>query len=177
MGKRDPRPLPPIAELRAVFSYEPETGVIMWRERADMPLCWNARQAGKPAGCITPNGYLQIRYRERGYRHHRIAWALHHGIDPGAMTIDHANRNPLDNRALNLRLASKSENQRNRTRQPGKLLPKGVKFDRARGKYKAMIRIGGGRRLESARYDTPEAAHAAYRALAVKHHGEFARFD
>jgi hypothetical protein len=169
-----PRPLPPIDDLRRALAYDPATGIITWNHRADNPA-WNSRYGGKPAGCLGENGYLQIRFAGLGHRYHRIAWALHHDEDPGQRLIDHADRDPLNNRIDNLRLATTSQNQQNMKR-VGRKWPKGVKLDRARGKFKALIRTGG-RRIESPRFDTPEEAHEAYKRMAVEHHGKFARFE
>ncbi|MBA1156933.1 HNH endonuclease [Microvirga mediterraneensis] len=171
---RAPKPLPSVDALKRALEYFPDTGVIVWRRREDRGKDWNAHYAGKIAGCNSGNGYLQIRFEGKGYRYHRVAWALHHGEDPGDSLIDHADGNPLNNCISNLRLASRSDNQRNCKAQSAKW-PKGVKFDHSRQKFKAHIRVNG-RRFESRRYDTPEQAHEAYKAMALKYHGEFARF-
>jgi hypothetical protein len=164
-----PRPLPPIADLKAALDYDPETGVITWKPRGAKD--WDAAWAGKRAGCLSGK-YLQIRFQGKGHRYHRVAWALAHDGIPIDRTIDHVNGNPLDNRLENLRLATASENSRNSWARGGRW-PRGVKFDRTRNKFKAMIRVGNGLRLESPRFDTPAEAHEWYKAMVLKHHGEF----
>jgi hypothetical protein len=173
-----PRPhsLPPVDTIQAALSYDPATGVIVWRHRPERAARWNARYAGKQAGSVSGNGYLKIALNGRSYLYHRIAWALFAGVSPGDLLVDHVNRDPKDNRAENLRLATASGNQGNRGHNASLALPKGVKFDRARSKFKARVCVNG-QRFESKRFDTPEAAHEAYCAMAVKHHGEFARFE
>jgi hypothetical protein len=47
------------------------------------------------------------------YANHRLAWAMHHGRDPGSHEIDHINRNPSDNRPCNLRLCTRGQNNLN----------------------------------------------------------------
>lgn len=176
---RDPKPYPPADELRALFAYDPLTGVITWRHRADMDAAWNGRQAGKAAGCDTPNGYKQIRLNGRGLRYHRVAWILLHGDCPVDRFIDHANGDPSDNRADNLRLATREDNQRNCSRPRTRDLPwpRGVVFDAKRNRFNAYIRIGGREKKNLGRFRTPEDAHAAYCRAAEKYHGEFARLD
>lgn len=173
---RAPKPLPPIDALNAALEYSPDTGDITWRQREDRDKAWNAHYAGKTAGCNSGNGYLQIRFDGKGYRYHRIAWALHHGEDPGDSLIDHADGDPLNNRISNLRLATRTDNQRNSKRHEGARWPKGVKLVRSRQRFIAQIRVNG-RRLQSPYYRTPEEAHEAYRAMALEHHGDFARFE
>jgi hypothetical protein len=167
-----PRALPPITDLQAALAYDPQTGVITWKPRGRPD--WDAANAGKAAGCIS-GAYLQIRFQGKGHRYHRVAWALAHGGIPEDKFIDHVNGNGFDNRLENLRLATRSDNQRNIRSRSGKW-PRGVKFDRARNKFKATIRIGNGHRLESARFNTAKEAHEAYKAMALKYHGEFAHF-
>lgn len=94
---------------------------------------------------------------------------------PAGLLIDHINGDGLDNRRCNLRLATKAENQRNR-RVPSTNTSgyKGVTWSRNAGRWHARIRAGD-RNVHLGYFDTPEEAHAAYCAVAVKYHGEFAR--
>jgi hypothetical protein len=75
-------------------------------------------KVGDVAGTLRSN-YLSICIRDGKtfhYRAHRIAWALYYGEDPYGFEIDHINRNKLDNRILNLRKVTKSQNLLNRKR-------------------------------------------------------------
>lgn len=164
--------------LSGYFSYDPDTGVIKWKSRPEKGAIWNAKYPGREAGCITENGYKQIRLNGRGYRYHRVAWALFFGTVPDDMLIDHRNGNKLDNRIENLRTATLAQNSRNKKKNSNFLASelKGVGFDHARQKYRALIRVDG-RRVNLGRSDTAEGAHALYRKAAAKYFGSFARFE
>lgn len=87
--------------------------------------------------------------------------------------VDHINRNKVDNRRENLRLATPSQNG-------GNSIPfgsSGYKGVRAT-KYGYMARICKDRKLHYlGTFDTPQDAHNAYKAAARKYFGEFARFE
>lgn len=71
--------------------------------------------------------------------------------------IDHLNGNTLDNRIENLRVTTHSINMRNRRQKSNKTGFRGVYPGRgtSNGKYEAILKLGT--------YDTPEAAHEAYK--------------
>ena len=102
-----PKPLPPLATLRQVLSYDPETGALSWLVDPG-----NKLSAGALAGRIK-NGYIQVRLGSHNLYAHRVAWYLHHGTDPGPLMIDHINRNRSDNRICNLRLVDAKGNRAN----------------------------------------------------------------
>ena len=78
------------------------------------------------------------------YRAHRIIYAMHHGVDPGDMQIDHINGVGTDNRIENLRLATSQENNRNRRIAKNNTSGiRGVCWDRFKKKWKAYIMIHG----------------------------------
>lgn len=92
---------------------------------------------------------------------------------PAGMVIDHLNRNPLDNRRCNLRLATYSQNAMNRRQRRTARGPyKGV-WKHKTGKWESEVVVGGKRRRLGL-YETPEAAKAAYDAEVSKAHGDFA---
>lgn len=86
---------------------------------------------------------------------------------------DHGNGNTLDNRRLNLRIATHAENTRNRGKHSNNSSGfKGVW--QVRGKWRAQIMAD--RKLKHLGYfATAELAHSAYRAEAERLHGDFAR--
>lgn len=177
MGERSPKQMPTAEVLRSYFNYDPDAGIVSWKHRSDKSRQWNTKYAGKEAGCICDRGYRQIRLNDRGMRYHRVAWVLMHGDCPLDRLIDHINGDTSDNRAVNLRLATLSQNTINAKRRAGCTLPRGVKRHRGGKTFEAQIRIGNKRRLRLGSFETAELAHAAYCSAAKRYHGEFARFD
>ncbi len=90
--------------------------------------------------------------------------------------VDHVNGNRMDNRKCNLRICSRLQNSRNLpVKKSSKTGIKGVWFHPKKGQYQSQIRVNG-KRLWLGSFDDIDQAKEAYRAAAVKYHGEFARF-
>lgn len=91
--------------------------------------------------------------------------------------VDHKDRNPLNNRRSNLRLATHAENIRNsRKHIDNRSGYRGVSWYTNYQKWKATIRVNG-RPMHLGYFDNPEDAHEAYRKAAKEHYGEFANLD
>jgi hypothetical protein len=89
--------------------------------------------------------------------------------------IDHANRDRSDNRWVNLREASPSQNRMNRGKQRNSASGiKGVHWASHARRWRADVTFKG-RRHRLGYFDTREAAAAAYEAAAHRLAGEFAR--
>lgn len=144
----DYRPLPPVEFLRNCFLYEPETGALTWRVRPrdmfETAKGWriaNVKFAGKPAlACRTKyglTGSLQYEGEWLEVKTGRVAYAIHHGREPDGF-VDHINGNPFDNRADNLRVVTKQQNNANKARRKSSRPYQGVYF--RKGKWVASIR-------------------------------------
>lgn len=96
---------------------------------------------------------------------------------PPGLLVDHANGDPLDNRRANLRLCSRSENNRNRRRHGGTCASnpyKGVH----RVNRRFLARIGfEGTQIKLGWFGAAEDAARAYDEAAKRLHGEFARLN
>lgn len=143
----NPRDDVPVADLRSVFSYTPETGHIM--------------KNGRRVGWSHTSGYRYVQIGPRQYKEHRVAWALEYGEWPKGQ-IDHINRVKSDNRIENLRCVTPSENQSNMPiRRDNKTGVVGV-FER-NGRFVATARIGG-RKKHIGYFSTLQEARAAREA-------------
>lgn len=171
-----------IDTLRTIIRHDPKTGKLYWKERpahmyrtARAAKLMNARDAGREAFTTKDKfGYRQGRIFYKMYKAHRVIWALHHGRWPDKH-IDHINGNPSDNRIVNLREASISENMKNRKPNKGSSSKyMGVGMHHIRKKWRAYIWIDG-KAKHLGLYENEEDAARAYDSAAREYHGEFAR--
>lgn len=143
--------------LRSVFQYDPITGIITWVR----PSCYRIK-SGQVAGSVGKKGYVQVVFDGTQYRAHRLAWLLQTGQWPVG-EVDHKNGIRRDNRWLNLRLATSSQNKHNiggpRTNNTSGVL--GAAFDKQTGRFLASIRVNG-KSVHLGRYDEAWEAGAAY---------------
>jgi len=93
-------------EVHELFNYDPETGIFINK------INRRIAKKGEVAGCLNGDGYWQVCVKGKQYKAHRLAWLYVHGYFPENQ-IDHINRNPGDNRIVNLREASRSCNLKN----------------------------------------------------------------
>lgn len=92
-------------------------------------------------------------------------------------TVDHINRNGLDNRRENLRLADHSSNAQNsKRRRDNSSGYKGVCWSKPANRWRAYGKIDG-KQKHLGYFDTAAQAYKAYCEFAKEHYGEFARLE
>jgi hypothetical protein len=163
--------------LRELLSYNPETGLLTWRVRPINHFpderawkSWNTRYSGKITRSMDGLGYIRVNIKGTPFMAHRICWSIYYGSLPD--TIDHINLDPSDNRIVNLRECTMSQNQHNRAKNKNnKSGFKNVCLD-ANNKWRAYI-VKDYKQKHIGSFDTPELAYAAYCKEASKFHGEF----
>jgi len=149
-----PKPLPPVEVLNELLHYNPDTGELRWKVHR-WPRC-----VGTIATYTTRAGYHCLKINGSDYKAHRIIWGLHTGEDlPQGMVIDHINHTPGDNRLVNLRLVSYSENTYNTTNN-NNLTPdtsrRGL-TSAGGGRWRVQISVGG-KNIYCGTYDTVSEA-------------------
>ena len=97
---------------------------------------------------------------------------------PAGMLVDHRNRDTLDNRRENLRLATHSQNQFNKGKTTRKTTSRfiGVFFEKYSGRWVARTTVEG-KRIWLGRFDSEIEAARVYDEAAKKYHGEFAQLN
>lgn len=156
-------------ELKNILSYNHSTGEFYWEERK------SGRMMHKQAGFVNRDGYRMIKINYIRYPAHRLAWLWTVGNYP-TKELDHINLIKHDNRIMNLRLATKYQNQSNRNmNKNNKIRLKGVrKYQNSNG-WSATI-TSNHRIIHLGTFKTPQEASKAYKQAAIKYHGEFARW-
>ena len=150
--------------LKTQIKYNPLTGVFTRLKP------WGTRPIGSLIGGLSPQGYWQISVDGKTYSAQRLAWLYIYGEWPSGI-IDHINRNKLDNRIENLRVANKSLNAHNtKIRKTNNSSVKGVTLRSLRnGKlphkpWVAYIMFNGIRKHLGTYCTLKEAANARYNA-------------
>jgi hypothetical protein len=155
-------------DLLQVLDYDKENGCFYNKKTRGAAL------NGYTAGCKKANGYVYVGVFRRQILCHRLVWFVEHGVWP-LMVLDHIDGDKSNNRILNLRLATYSQNSINRkVMANSKTQLKGVWFNKKKNRYRACVRCDN-KRIYLGSYRTPEEAHAAYVAKAAELHQEFMR--
>lgn len=118
--------------LKELLYYNLKTGEFSWNAPVGK-MRW-----GAPAGTTRGDGYVRIGLNGSKYYAHQLAWLYVTGTWPEE--IDHANRNPSDNRYRNLVAGTHRQNMRNRKVQTGSVTGiHGVTFNKTRKKWDVRI--------------------------------------
>lgn len=166
------KPLPSQEFLHEILDYSPDTGVFIHKWRKEISYLENKRWAGKKAG-TRHKKQISIMIDWIPYPAHRLAWVYIYGNVLGIdLQVDHKNNDPFDNRIVNLRLATHSQNMANARKWKKKELPKGVSKN-TKG-YRVRLQVNK-KVIHIGTFVTIEEASHAYFLAALKYHGEFAR--
>jgi len=158
------------ARLREILHYDPETGLFAWKLATSKRTIIRSL-AGHANKKIK---YIVITIYRRHYLAQRLAWLYMTGEWPKGR-VDHKDLDRTNNRWVNLREATSSENKMNRHAYSNNTSGlKGVSWHGQRGKWRANI-AAHGVQTHLGVFDCPAAAYFAYVVAANEKHGEFAR--
>lgn len=152
--------------LKELLDYDPETGVFRWR--ATKAKCI---KNGDLAGSTSNHGYIGIFVDGHRRLAHRLAWLYMFGVWPDKQ-IDHINGIRGDNKIVNLRLATQSENSANGKQRTRNL--KGAHFMKTLKKWRATL-TKNYKQVHVGLFASEKEAHEARMMVAKQIHGEFAR--
>ena len=133
--------------MKACDLLEYRDGELYWKQLSIRGF----QKAGKKAGTLN-KGYMWVRSTlldgPLNTPLHRLVWELHNGPIPHDYVVDHIDRNPLNNKIDNLRLATRSENAMNAKGKSNRKngLPRNVAVDWSYGnitKYRAQVSVNG----------------------------------
>jgi HNH endonuclease len=137
--------------IRSHWRYDPATGKV--HGRCDKPIGTVRKDGAMHALVYLPGGVTSVLL-------HRAAWLLRNGSWP-EFEVDHEDGDRSNNRWVNLRLATRSQNRQNlavRTKKGG--LRGATRFG---AKWRAQIRVPGARsQTHLGVFETEQEAHEAY---------------
>ena len=142
------------SRLKELLHYNPDTGIFIRK------VSRQGIRADGVAGYTRKDGYIQIKIDNKNYFAQRLAWLDYYGYLP-ENELDHIDRIRHHNWIDNLRKASQQCNLRNTgNRGDNTSSVKGVFFDKARQKWRALIYLdSGGYHLGSFTDFTEAVAH------------------
>ena len=151
-------------DARAVFDYDPLTGVFLWKIRTGRRCI-----IGADARSIQKGRYT-VKLGGTRFQASNVAWLITYGEWPSA-EVDHRDKNKLNDAIDNLRLSTTMKNMMNigKTRR-NRTGYKGVSVHRSG--FAVWIRADGYKYYLGV-YDDVEHAGAVYRIAAAGMHGEF----
>ena len=141
---KDTRKVLSQSTLKDTLRYDPITGVFTWLDTKP----GNNRIFGKKAGSVRGIGavnkyYVLIRIDGKHHLAHRLAFLYMNGSFP-EHDVDHINGNGADNRWINLRLATRSENGKNQKRHSNNTSGvSGVCWRKDSGSWRVRITVDG----------------------------------
>ena len=156
-------------DWKTIFSYDEKTGILVWK------INISNIKSGTVAGSLDSKGHLRVNFKGKKYAVHRIAYEIAHGPIPTGMEIDHINRVKTDNRLINLRLATHTQNACNsKIRKDNISGSVGVFWVESRLRWVATIRVNKIKKYLGS-FKTKEKACEARINAELNYHGEFAQ--
>jgi hypothetical protein len=155
-------------ELKELLHYNPETGIFTRKTKVN-----RNKVIGSIAGTVDVHGYVAIAIDGKKYKAHRLAWLYMYGKFPNHC-IDHINNITTDNRIVNLRDATLSQNQYNKKLNINNTSGiKGVSWHTQRKKWRVRIYVNQ-KEKNFGLYDDLDLARLVAQEARNKYHKEYA---
>ena len=152
-------------EASHLLDYNAKAGVFTWKEARGS--CKKGSIAGNTSG-----GYIRISLHGRNIKAHRLAWYMFHNTVPEE--VDHINGIRDDNRIVNLRACTHSQNMMNRKKHHNnKSGHPGVHYHKGKKRWIARVKVNG-KRIGLGAYKFKKDAINARKVAVAKYYKEFA---
>lgn len=121
----------------------------------------NRAKVGDLVGCINPDGYIQVQFKGKPYKLHRLLWFMWYKVWP-EFVIDHIDRDRTNNRIQNLRDVTERINLGNGSVHcDNEYGIKGIAYDPNYAAKPHRVQISrGGAVIHRSHHETVEAARA-----------------
>lgn len=157
--------------LKEFLHYDEDTGMFTWKAKTSK---FSHVNIGSSAGSINSCGYIHIKLFSKNYKAHQLVWLYVYGVFPSKV-IDHINGITYDNRIINLREVTQSENCMNKRKMKNNTSGyTGVSWHKGIKKWTVQININK-KQIHLGCFDNLEEAAAVYKSASEKYHGVFAR--
>lgn len=155
-------------ELKELLHYNPETGIFTRKTKVN-----RNKVIGSIAGTTDFHGYVAITIDGKKYKAHRLAWLYMYGKFPDNC-IDHINNITTDNRIVNLRDATLSQNQCNKKINVNNSSGvKGVSWHKKMKKWRVRLYVNQ-KETNFGFFDDLELAQLVAEEARVKYHKQYA---
>ncbi len=125
------------SQLKSYLHYNPNTGIFTRINN------YHTRFIGKTAGSLNSLGYIKISINNKSYAAHRLALLYEFGELP-TNEVDHIDHNRSNNKITNLRIVSRTINNRNKTFQKNNTSgTMGVRWHKSSKRWRAEIKVQG----------------------------------
>ncbi len=153
--------------VRDLFNYDAETGML-----TNKMARGSRAKAGGIAGFVSAStGYLMVGINGCKYLVHRVCFLHYHGHLPS--TVDHKDTAIVNNRILNLRGCTRSQNAFNSKKPKTNMSGiKGVSWHEKSNRWRCRI-MSKGKEISLGYFVDIEEAKKVIEAARQKHHGEF----
>jgi hypothetical protein len=158
-----------IKRLSEYLLYDADSGDLFWIKDKGIA------KKGSIVGGKSNQLYLEVHLDGKKYLVHRLAWFYEYGYWP--KIIDHIDGDTRNNRIVNLREVTTSQNALNKRKsKSNRCGHKNVSFKRDRNKYVVNLEVNG-RMIHIGHYADLELAELVAIESRNKYHGEFARHE
>lgn len=151
--------------LKSILHYDPDTGFFTWLRAL------GSTRIGKRAGSFEVSRtkrYIRLQIDGARYHAHRLAFLYMEGSLP-ENCVDHISGDGTANKWVNLRRATRQENQRNmRLSVRNTSGHSGVGWDKVNNKWSCLISVGG-KNIRIGRFADIRDAIAARKAANIKY--------